>query len=141
MNTCPQKWAPAEETRDGGPDADLSTALDRSCVRQVAHACLQSKRMMKMTLARRVFSREFCKLGSGISIEVQAVAFRNYSFFCSRRKDIFKYRVASIQFSSVSMASARINRRQLSRLGKIRTDSSADLLSGPMDSRSVRGSQ
>ena len=51
---------------------------------------------------------EFCKLGSGISITVQAAACRIAPVFCSLRKDIFKYRVASIQFLRVSVASVRI---------------------------------
>ena len=47
-----------------------------------------------------------------------AAAFRNDSFLCSLRKEIFKYQVALIQFSWVSMASARINRRQLFPVGE-----------------------
>ena len=70
---------------------------------------------------QRVVCVKFCKSGSGISVVVQAAACRMASFFCSLRKDIFKYRVASIQFFRVSVARARINRRQLSRLGKNRT--------------------
>ena len=88
--------------------------------------------------ARLVVCVKFCKLRYGIAIGVQAAALRSDSFFCSLRKDIFKYRVASIQCSWVSMASARINRRHLSLLGKIRTNSSAGLSYGLMDSRSDR---
>src|SRR5215471_15761553 len=51
------------------------------------------------------------------------------SFFCSLRYSIFRYRVASIQFSCISTASARTSRRQAAELGKIRTTSVRLLIS------------
>lgn len=48
---------------------------------------------------------------------------RRCSFNCSFSTSMFKYRVASTQSSWISTASARIKRKQLSALGKIRTTS------------------
>lgn len=48
-------------------------------------------------------------------------AFRSSSFLCSLRSSMLRYRLASIQFSLVSTASALMRRRQLWALGKMRT--------------------
>src|SRR5579862_6785362 len=46
---------------------------------------------------------------------------RRASFFCSSSGSMFKYCMASIQFSCISTARARISRKHAAALGKMRT--------------------
>jgi hypothetical protein len=61
---------------------------------------------------------KFCKLGGH---GAGHAAFRSSIFLCSLRSSMLMYRLASIQFSLVSTASALTSLRQLSVFGKMRT--------------------
>ena len=68
-------------------------------------------------------------VSSELFLFAQAAACLIISFLCSLRYSMFRYLVASIQFSCISTASARISRRHAAVLGKIRTTSVRRLIS------------
>ena len=71
-------------------------------------------------------SSEFCQAAKGVArgslAKLRRRCAARCSFCCPFSKSMFRYPVASIQFSCISTASGRLSRRQLAALGKIRTN-------------------
>jgi len=66
-------------------------------------------------------SVKLCKFGQGMRLHLAHAASLSNSFFCSWSSIMFRSRLSSSQVSWISAHKARISRKQLSALGRMRT--------------------